>query len=287
LDDAFLRRLEGLRLRSRRLSGVAVGSRPGRQRTPAADFSDHRAYSPGDDIRHIDWNALARLDEVHVKVGQRPHATSVEILLDRSRSMAVPPGKWRQAVRLAAALGWLSLAAGDRLTLRGFPGDEVLWGRESGLGAAPGYLRQLAATRTVAGKTDLLPAIRRMGHESQAGGLAVLISDFWLLGEPEEALSLLPAPRWDVLALQVVSSEELDPPFHGALELEDPEGYEPIFVTVDEAVRAEVRREVRRRIDAVRRVFARRGADHALVMSTWPLEQAVLPFLRRSGVLVD
>jgi uncharacterized protein (DUF58 family) len=227
------------------------------------------------------------LDDVYVKVGQRPHATSVEILIDISRSMAVPITKWRQSVRLAAALGWLSLAAGDRLTVRSFPFDEVVWGPQAGLGAAPALLRALAAVRTTAGASDLTPVIRRLARESPAGGIAVLISDFWLAGEPEEALAQLPAPRWDLLALHVLDPWELDPPISGALELNDPEGGAPIFVTVDDAAREAYRREVRRHVEALRRVFARRGADHTVVLATWPVEQAVLPYLRRRGVLTD
>jgi uncharacterized protein (DUF58 family) len=227
------------------------------------------------------------LDEVHVKVGQRPHATSVEILLDCSRSMAVPAAKWRQSVRLAAALGWLSLAAGDRLALRSFPGEEVLWGREAGLGAATGFLRTLGGLRTSPGISSLDGAVRRLGREAQAGGIAVVISDFWLSGEPEGALGLLPAPRWDVLALHVLDQTELDPPLDGPLELEDPEGGEPVLVTVDDAVKAAYRKEVRRRVESVRRAFARRGASHTLIPASWPLEQAVLPYLRRRGVLTE
>lgn len=287
LDDAFLKRLEGLRLKSRRLSGAPGGARPGRQRTPTADFMDHRAYSPGDDIRHVDWHALARLDEVYVKVGQRPQATAVEIVLDRSFSMAVPPTKWFLAVRIAAALGWLSLAAGDRVTLRGFPGPAHLWGPMTGLGSAKGLLMTLSALEPVPGQSLAGDTLADVGRLSPGGGVTVIVSDFWLAGDPEAAIARLPAPRWDILALHLLDPAELDPPISGTLELEDAEGGDPLYVDVDDDVRAAYRAEVRARVEAVRRLVSRRGGDHALILASWPLERAVLPFLRRQGLLTD
>jgi uncharacterized protein (DUF58 family) len=287
LDDAFLRRLEGLRLKARRLSGAPGGARAGRQRTPTADFVDHRPYSPGDDMRHVDWHALARLDEVHVKVGQRPQATSVEIVLDRSRSMGVPPGKWVLAVRIAAALGWLSLAAGDRVTLRGFPGSPSLWGPMAGLGAAQGLLAALSGLERESGQSDAATALSAVGRLGRSGGVAVIVSDFWLAGDPQRALASLPAPRWDVLALHLLDPAELDPTLSGSLELEDAEGGDPLYVDVDDDVRAAYRAEVRARVEGIRRLVGRRGGDHALILSSWPLERAVLPFLRRQGLLGD
>jgi uncharacterized protein (DUF58 family) len=287
LDESFIRRLEGLRLRARRVSASSAGARPGRQRTPAADFIDHRAYSPGDDIRHIDWHALARLDEVHVKVGQRPQAAAVELLLDRSLSMLEPPRKWHLAVRLTAALGWLSLAAGDRVTVRSFPGAEVIWGPAAGLGGAHQLLAAMAALSPRPGVSDPTGAFELVARDGRPGGVAVVVSDFWWVADAEEALARVPAPRFDILALHILDPTELDPPLAGSYELVDAESGATVAVVVDASVRAAYRARMRAGVENVRRLVTLRGGAHALAMASWPLERAVLPFLRGRGVLTE
>jgi uncharacterized protein (DUF58 family) len=107
-DEAFLRRLERMGLQAQRtLRGhPAGGEHLSLNRLPTAIFSDHRPYSPGDDFRHIDWNAYAHHQEIVVKLGEVEQSVGVHVLLDVSRSMAWgSPPKLRAAQRLAAALG--------------------------------------------------------------------------------------------------------------------------------------------------------------------------------------
>ncbi|MFN8424400.1 MAG: DUF58 domain-containing protein [Anaerolineae bacterium] len=110
-DDAFMRRLERWRSAFGRVA-PAVGSRTGRRRTPAADFVDHRAYSPGDDLRHIDWPALARHDAVFVKLGRVAQAAEVRIILDVSASMAAAPRS--SGCRSSSRPRWLAQARARR-----------------------------------------------------------------------------------------------------------------------------------------------------------------------------
>ena len=89
IDEAFVRRLDRLMLRlSRRIQGPPGGERPSRRRVPSADLSDHRAYTPGDDLRHIDWHTYARHDQLIVRLGDTSQFVPVTLALDCSRSMA-------------------------------------------------------------------------------------------------------------------------------------------------------------------------------------------------------
>jgi hypothetical protein len=90
-----------------------------------------------------------------------------------------------------------------------------------------------------------------------------------------------------VLLLHILGREELDPRWHGPLRLIDAETGETLEMAVDEAVRRAYRAELRGRIDQLSRVAARRGAGYAFVPSDWPLEQAVIPYLRRQTVLAE
>ena len=288
LDEAFVRRLEGLRLRARRLSGTAVGGRPGRQRTPAADFIDHRAYSPGDDLRHVDWFAMARHDTVTVKVGRRPQATRVDLLVDTSRSMALIPRKARLAAQLAAALGWLSLTAGDRVRLEAFPGAPKTWGPGVGAGATPSFLRTVSQIGFGGdGASALEPAVQALSRGNPAGGLAVVISDFWLTDDLDVALAHLPGPRWDVLLLHLLDPDEMTPPPVGGAEVEDVETGETVQVNITPALQAEFRAAMGMRLERLRQVAGRAGATYAFIPTDWPLEQAVLAYLQRRSILAE
>lgn len=129
-EESFLRRLEQLNFRTTpSLRGVMVGEQRSRILRPALDFSDHRSYSSGDDLRHVDWNAYARHEELFVKLGESTQGIDLHILLDYSRSMTWEPAwqppnqpptqppiqpitKWASARRLAGALGYLGLSGG-------------------------------------------------------------------------------------------------------------------------------------------------------------------------------
>jgi len=286
-DDAFLRRLERLSLRVRRAGG-AVGGRPGARRRPAADFIDHRPYSPGDDQRHIDWHAAARHDEVFVKVGRVPHAADVHLVLDISRSMAIWPAKRRLASELAAALGWLSLAQGDRVTLRTFPAGAGVteWRPARGTGYGAALLRHVAELPVVdAPATTVGPALRDTARQASLGGLAVVISDLWVADDLDAALAQAPAPRWETLVLHVLDRSELSPSIEGPVQLVDAESGADIVLVVDDAVRAEYRAFLNARLERLRAIAGARGATYALVPADWPLEQAVIPYLQRRGVV--
>jgi uncharacterized protein (DUF58 family) len=286
-DDAFLRRLERMALRVQRVVGT-VGGRSGPRRTPAADFVDHRPYSPGDDLRHIDWHAAARHDEVFVKIGRSPQAASVHIVLDVSRSMAAWPDKHRLSGQLAAALGWLSLAHGDRVTAAAVPGSSgaAAWGPASGTSRGPSLLGWLSELQPApSGGTELMPVVRSVARAAPAGGLLVLISDLWVADDLDAALRLVPPPRWEVLVLQILGRRELDPDLAGAFELRDSESGATLTVMIDDGVRADYRRALGERLERLRGLAAARGATLAVLPADWPLEQAVVPYLQRRAVL--
>ncbi len=286
-DDAFLRRLERLRLRARRAAGI-VGGRPGPRRTPAADFVDHRPYSPGDDRRHIDWHAAARHEDVFVKIGRAPQAASVHLVLDLSPSMSAWGAKRTLSMQLAAALGWMSLTGGDRLTMATCPpsAPAPVWGPATGARRAPGMLAWLASLDPAAARaTELLPVVDGLARAAPAGGLLVLVSDLWLADDLDATLRRVPPPRWETLVLQLLDPSELDPDLSGACLVLDAESGAAVRLSVDEGVRTAYRQALGERMERLRAVAAARGATYAMLPADWPMEQAVVPFLQRRAVL--
>ncbi len=119
LDGSLIALLEAVAAMARKGPGGHHGG--GRRKSVLKggneEFADYRPYQPGDDFRRIDWKPWLRLGEAFTKVFARSTSGEVFVLLDTSASMGVPARKGLLAARLAAALGYLALCTGDRLTL--------------------------------------------------------------------------------------------------------------------------------------------------------------------------
>src|SRR5438105_3899586 len=115
LDAAELRLLGGMRFASRRtFSGRVRGERLSRQKGVSIEFADYREYADGDDLRHLDWSILARLDRPTIRTYQDEDDLAVYLALDSSQSMDFgEPSKFAHAARLAAALGFVGLSGQD------------------------------------------------------------------------------------------------------------------------------------------------------------------------------
>ncbi len=287
LDEAALRRLERLSLSVRAVSD-AVGGRPGIRRMPAADFVDHRPYSPGDDRRHIDWHAAARHDGLLVKVGRVPQSADVHLLIDRSPSVSMWPAKWRQLRRVAAALGWMALSGGDRLAAHAVPALDPrseAWSLALGAGQARRWLAWLGALRGAAcSRTLLSPTIRDLQSRSGPGGILIILSDAWL-NEDIDRVIALPQGRWNLLFCTVLDRSEWDPGFDGPVLLQDSEGRQTLELDIGEPDRVAYLQQLQRRGEMVSAMARARGHEHVLISSDTPLETALVPYLRLRAVL--
>jgi len=283
-DEAFLRRLERMSLQAQRtLRGhPAGGEHPSLNRLPAVIFSDHRPYSPGDDFRHIDWNAYAHHQEIVVKLGEVEQSVGVHVLLDVSRSM-VP--KLRAAQRLVAALGYLALAHNDRLSVVPFGAAPLpAFGPTQGKGRLIALLKFIDRLQPNQ-PTALVDALMAYACSHERGGLLVICSDLLAPEGLEQALRALPPPRWQTLVLHLLDRRELRPELSGPIELEDAETGQRLPLTLDAATLAAYRRNVAEWQERLAASCARRGATYAQVLAHWPLEQQVVPYLRARRIL--
>ena len=118
-DEAFLRQLERLMLVTRKaVQGGMKGVRRSPKRGQSVEFTDYRDYTPGDDLRSLDWNVYARLEKLFIKLFVEEEDVNVHVLLDASASMHHgAPDKLLFARRAAAALAYVGLASYDRVSL--------------------------------------------------------------------------------------------------------------------------------------------------------------------------
>lgn len=288
LDPGFLRQLERLAIVARRtLRGSGPGERRSRRHGGTVEFADYRGYSPGDDTRRIDWYAYARLDQLFLKLYLEEQDLVVHLLLDQSASMGTgTPDKLEYARRLAAALGYVALAAGDRVQLRAFRGGErgrparALRGRHD----LVRLLEQLEQDPQASGRTSLAGAVRTFLGGHPAPGVVLVISDL-LDPDWEGALLRLRHAGHEPFVLQVVAKDELDPAVQPDHELEDAETGEVVPVALDRGAVAAYRAAVTAFLDGVQTTCTRTGVGWALARTDVPLEELVLRALRRRAFL--
>jgi uncharacterized protein (DUF58 family) len=286
IDEGLLRRLERLSLAPRKpVAGGLGGEHRSSARASSTDFADYRQYVSGDDFRRIDWNAYGRSGTLYVKLTEAREQLPVHILLDASRSMAFgEPSKLRYAAQLAAALGYVSLARYDRLTV-------TTLGRESsqlrdvrGRGRLPNLLNFLGNLQP-RGQLDLNAALTGYRVNRRAGGLAILISDLLAPDGFEAGLESLLAAGVDVVVLQVLSPQELYPVEGGDVELVDSETGEIVEVSLTPRMIQVYRDRLDQWCADAESLCARRGVVYLRVSSDTPLETLFLEQLRQVGIL--
>ena len=286
-DEAFLRQLERLQLLMRTPArGGLKGGRRSVKRGQSVEFADYRDYSLGDDLRQLDWNILARLEKLFVKLYVEEEDVTITFLIDASASMAAgTPDKLTYAKRAAAALGYIGLASEDRISIVALSGRA---GRRQaairGSGRVFRLLSALSAIPIADGQTDLLAAARHAGAQLTGRGVVVLLSDL-LDPNADRVIRELAATGSEIVVLHLLSPEELDPAIEGDLRLVDVESGESMDVTVDLATID----GYKTRLAAWREMFAdtaaKRRASYVPLSTDVPLAELVFAELRRRRVL--
>lgn len=277
--DVLCRRLE---LRTR--SGGA-GDRVGKRRGSSAEFADHRPYLPGDDPRRIDWLALARTGTPVVKTYRAEEDVLVRVLVDASASLGEgEPAKWIIAQRVAAAIAYLGLRAGQRVqlgTLQGeLSGAAALERPVRGKTAMARVLRDLSRVAP-SGAGDLTRGLDAAAQRGRPGSL-VVISDFLDPGDFAAALSRAAARGHDVALVQVLARSEVEPSFEGDLRLVDAETGESVEVTLDQTALDAYHSALEGLLGTLRGFARRHGGSYVRLVSDEALEPAVRRFVARA-----
>lgn len=287
LNTDLMKRLEQLALVSRRMTaGRLKGERRSRRRGSSTDFADYRNYVPGDDLRFLDWKIYGRLERLFIKLFLEEEDLRVHILLDASPSMQFgEPEKLLYARQVAAALGYVCLAKMDSLTVKTFGGGlGQSFGPKRGKVNGPAYFRFLSSIEP-AETTNLLQSFKTFAQTHGPRGLAIVISDFYDFAGFEEAFRQLFARDFEVLAVHVLSPEELNPTHQGDIRLVDCEFGATTDVSMGGNVKGMYGRALSAFCNGLKSYILGRGGYYLLASTELPFERLVLDVLRRKGIL--
>ena len=282
----LLRRLDRLSLRVRRpLVGLAPGGRRSPRPGASVEFADFRSYVPGDDFRRVDWNAYARSDRLLLRLYVGEDDLALTLLVDASASMAWgTPSKLRAACGLAGALAYVGSKSGDRVGVIGFA-DRIVTRvpHQRGMAACRRLWRSLASMPE--GRDTDFGVVRSLAGVGLPRGVSVLISDFLTESDPAQAVAALRQSGQEVVLLQLLTPDELDPGLSGDLALRDVETGTVVEITATSRVLGAYRTALAEHTGRLRATAARLGAHFDQITTDLPLDQLLLDRLRRAGML--
>jgi uncharacterized protein (DUF58 family) len=265
-------RLRQLELRiTRKLDGLLHGDFQGLVPGGGTEPADGRLYTPGDDVRRMDWNLTARTNEPHIRTTIADRELETWLVIDASASLDFGTAECekRDLVMVAAAtFAFLTVRGGNRIgaLIFGPDGAQVLPPR-GGRNAALALLHRLEQRgRASEGPATLADALRRVQLTAHRRGLVVVISDLLDRSDWERALRAL-GHRHDVVVVEVRDRRESELPAVGLLTLVDPETGERLEVHTSAKLRARFAAAAKEQKDATSRAIRRSGAAQ-LVLDT-------------------
>ena len=213
-------RLNPLRRRTNRMRGEHLSGKGG----TSIEFRDYRNYVSGDDIRYVDWNIFARLNEPYLKLFAHEEESQVVILLDASTSMGFE-GKFELARQIGACLGVMGLMSVEKVSIYSCGAKQVGPVRLlpcSGRASLKKFFRLLEQLEP-GGDFPIEEAIESVLQHHRGRGIAVVLSDYLTLGSVSRSFNLLHGAGLELYALQILSPSEIDPEMTGDLRFVDSE----------------------------------------------------------------
>ncbi len=231
LDAATVYGIASLELRARVVAeGLLAGAHRSKRFGSSADFAEHKLYTPGDDLRHLDWKVLGKNDRSYVKRFMDETRLPLVLVVDASSSMAYAGGargsyhhqKLDTARTLAAALAWLAVRRGDPTSLSVFAADESAYLPARAPQAHLSAVLAVLDAAQAGGTTDLAGTLAAVVARVKQRSLVVLVSDLIDVGVTAlDALAVLRKRGCDVLVVQTLDRDELELPFDGVIRFED------------------------------------------------------------------
>ncbi len=287
-DPAVLSRIASLNICATNLvEGLLSGHHRSRHKGSSVEFAEYKDYSPGDEIKHIDWKVVGKTDKYHVKQFEQSTNLKATILLDTSGSMGYqspdPRGmnKMDYARTLVAALSYLFLKQYDAVGLSLFNENVINHIPPRSKPAHFQHILHGLATMTPMGVTRLEGVIGNLVERLPSRGILILVSDFLTKEtEVEQKLKLLVSRGLEVILFHILDPDEVSFPFEGDIVFESLED-DPQVGLDPEDIRETYKREIQNQIQHYRSCCAGQGIDYVFLETSTPLEQGLSYYLLR------
>ncbi|SHH96907.1 DUF58 domain-containing protein [Clostridium grantii] len=284
-DGDFFKQLENISLNVRMLMKEgAAGGRKSKAKGSSVEFSDFREYTMGDDFRRIDWNAYGRFDKLFVKIFMEEREAFVNIFIDSSKSMDYGElKKSTQALKISAILSYLSLNNYDRVCINNiqdssFRNSTTFMGRNM-FNSCINYLKEIKFE----GNTNIGESIKKKSF--YAGGVAIIISDFFTKGNLEEIVKYLIFKKQQVILIHILSNEELNPELQGQIRLIDSETQESKNIFITSQLLNKYKNHLKEFSNNIKEFSKKLGADYIFVSSNDEIEKVVFENLIKLDVI--
>ncbi len=288
IDEFFLGQLEQLgTILKNNVAGMFGGNRRSKNLGSSCEFADYRDYMPGDDVTKIDWNAYARFDKLFQKLYFDERQMHTKIYIDVSRSMVHGNDeKAVAAIKIAAAFAYLSVCEMDKVSIyaiRGSSLEEVV----SGMVGKDSYLNCIGKLNEL--EFDFDSKISEAIVPSSVGrgdGYSIIISDFLTDENYEAAIDRLAEQKRDILCVQILSREEINPQIRGKMHLFDSEDQSRFFrKKIDQDVVRAYKDALKYVTDRIRLYCESRGGQYILAPSYTELSEIFLDKFIDMGVV--
>jgi uncharacterized protein (DUF58 family) len=291
LDPALLSKLGNMDLVARCVvEGLFTGLHPSPFHGFSVEYSDHRDYQPGDELKFLDWKVYGRSDKLYIKRFEQDTNVSIYIILDSSKSMAFAGegsvSKLDYGSFLAAGLTYLLLGQGDSVGL-------ICFGEKMLTHIPPRSRRTHLNTMLTAlnknkpqGQTHLGDMLHRVAELTHRRGIVILISD--LLGDQEDiyqGLAHLKYLKHDVILFHTLDHQELHLDYEGLIEFADMETDLKIK-TFPQSLRESYRQRVREFVEGMAEMSGKSEIDYCLLDTSEPLDKALMAYLTKRKQLM-
>ncbi len=252
----------------------------------SCEFGDYREYIPGDDIRKIDWGIFSRFEKLYLKLNLDERQMHTRIYIDASASMdGINHEKSMLALQLASIFTYLSVKSMDKVSVYYIQNDKIVE-IISGIIGKEAYLENISKLSEIDFKGDCQLSKAIMGSKVGYGdGVSLIISDFLTDNNYENAIDHLRIKRRDVICMQLLSKDEMNPQLLGKYVYLDSEG----AASYKKNITKETLKSYQKALDYVTKkleVFCHsRNAQYLLVSTEDRLEEIIFSKLARKEII--
>ncbi len=288
LDPAVLQELGNLKVRARQLAeGVIAGLHRSPHRGGSVEFSEYIEYSPGQELRHVDWKVYGKSDKYYIKQYEDETNLQSYLLVDGSGSMNfqgenAPWKKLDYATHLAATIAYLLIRQGDAVGAMGFADTTGAFLPAAARTRHLDDIFYLLESLDGEGTTALDESLHTIAERARRRSLVLIFSD--LLDATDrtfERLRVLRSRRFDVCLFHILDEAEWDLPYEGLTLFEGLERDGELLVDPDD-IRERYRQAIRGHCAAIQETCERANITYLRTFTSTPLEKVCQNFLRRS-----